>query len=556
MKTFRLIVLAILSILQIPMFAASGDVTTSPLTPETGKVYRIFSFGQYNGSTASTTVRKYLTINSSGSVGYSETLDEQSLDMLWEIVATTNETGTTYTFKNFNQEKYLKSNGSSLPLLADEAENFNLPYVKTTNSVATFYFNTLASKCLELGTTQYSVFFKNASADRARFQWGFQAVDKPVFTTPGISLTSANNSIQSVYVNQPISNISYKWGGNATGANITWNGTANATTAPEGITVTTVGKVVTISGAPTSLGSYEYAIIATDGTNNTTPLTGTISAKTTNKIKLAYVTTVTNGVAGANDQPFLNALSTDFDINLISSTATGIDYSFYDIIIQSAIPGSGDAGLAELKTKCLEKPFINMKTFQMQSSRWNWMTPANTTQVTVIVSESAKSHPLFNGITFTGENSNEIALTTATSGNCAVKVTAWAGTPSATPTVLASVKGETDPAYCYLEIPVGTTMNGMTAANQNKQMILGLSEAAWGALTNDAVTLAVNAAKYVVSSGVPTQVNNTSSAKVPVSKEYFDIYGKSVNPDANCVMIEVIKYQDGTTSHKKILRNR
>ncbi|WP_243350183.1 hypothetical protein [Parabacteroides sp. FAFU027] len=373
-------------------------------------------------------------------------------------------------------------------------------------------------------------------------------------TTPSLQLFSGANA-QTVYPNQPISTITYKWGGTANAAAITWTGTASGSTAPDGITVTTdnTAKTVTVSGAPSTAGTYEYSVTATDGTNTTAALTGSITAKTTTKIKMAYVTTVTNGVPSTTDQPFLTALATDFDLNYISSTATGVDYSYYDVIMQSAVPSSGDAGLAELKTKCLAKPFVQMKTFQYQSSRWNWMTPANTSQTTIVVPDAMKSHPLFNGITFSGDASNEVILTTATTGNMAVKVTAWVGTPSpASPTVLATVKGETDPAYCYMEVPVGTTMSGMTATNQYKHMVLGLSEAAWGSLTNDAITLAVNAAKYVVSGvNVPTNVQS-ATAKSVLSKEYYDIFGRRVTCEPQGVLIEKVIYSDGSSEFKKI----
>ena len=54
-----------------------------------------------------------------------------------------------------------------------------------------------------------------------------------------------------------------------------------------------------------------------------------------------------------------------------------------------------------------------------------------------------------------------------------------------------------------MEIPVGTTMNGMSSPTLAKQVILGLSEASWASITADAVKIAVNAAKYVVAP-VPT----------------------------------------------------
>ena len=335
-------------------------------------------------------------------------------------------------------------------------------------------------------------------------------------TTPSIFLISGSN-VQTLYQTQAFKPIVYQYAGTATSAPITWTGTSNSTTAPDGVTVTTdqTAKTVTISGALNTLGSYGYSIASTDGTNTSAAFTGTLNTKTTTKYKMAYVTNVTSGAPAAGDLYFINGmnntpgtdgLSKDFDLNYISATDTGIDYSIYDVILESSIPASGSAGLAELKTKCLSKPFVNMKEFQLQSTAWNWGTPANSLITTIVVPDAAKTHPLYAGITFSGATSNEIILTTATTGNMAINLTAWAGTPTpALPTVLSTAKGATG-IGSYFEIPVGTTMNGMTTPTTAKQVVLGLSEATYNTtnlLTADAITLAVNAAKYVVAP-VPT----------------------------------------------------
>ena len=350
-------------------------------------------------------------------------------------------------------------------------------------------------------------------------------------TVPTISLGSGLTS-QTVYQTQAIKPIVYQYGGTATSASIVWTGTTGGSNvAPDGVTVTTdaTAKTVTISGALTTLGSYGYSITSTDGINTAAVLTGTLNTKTTTKYKMAYVTTVTNGAPAAGDLYFINGItnnpgndgfSKDFDLTYINATDTGVDYSIYDVILEGAIPPSGSAGLTELKTKCLSKPFVNMKEFQLQSSAWNWATPANTSATTMIVADAAKTHPIFSGITFTGAASNEIVLTTATTGNMAVNLTAWAGTPTpAVPTTLSTVKDPTSGLStglaCYFEIPVGTTMNGMSTPTSARQIVLGLSEATYtttNLLTADAITLAVNAAKYVIVPIAPSMVRLTSGS--------------------------------------------
>jgi len=348
-------------------------------------------------------------------------------------------------------------------------------------------------------------------------------------TTPSLTYTSGLTA-QTVYQAQTIRPILYQFGGSATSASIAWTGTSSSTIAPDGVTVTTVGNNVTIAGALNTLGSYGYSITATDGTNVTSALTGTLNTKTTTKYKMAYVTTVTAGAPAAGDLYFINGftnnpgndgLSKDFDLTYISATDTGIDYSIYDVILESSIPPSGSAGLSELKTKCLSKPFVNMKEFQLQASAWAWAVPGNTAATTMIVPDAVKSHPIFSGITFSGSSSNEIILTTATTGNMAVNLTSFSGTPTpAVPTTLSTTKdpssGVSTGLVCYFEIPVGTTMNGMSTPTSAKQVVLGLSESTYNTGTNlltaDAITLAVNAAKYVIMPAL--SLTSGSSAQV------------------------------------------
>ncbi len=388
-------------------------------------------------------------------------------------------------------------------------------------------------------------------------------------TIPTIAYSSGNTA-QTVYQRQTITPIVYQFGGSANATTVAWTGTANSSTAPDGVTVSTVGTNVTIAVALSTLGSYGYSITATDGTNTTAALVGTLNTKTTTKYKMAYVTTVMAGAPAVGDFYFINGFtnnpgndgfSKDFDLTYINATDTGIDYSIYDVIVESSIPSSASAGLAELKTKCLSKPFVNMKEFQLQVSAWNWAVPSNTTATTMIVADAAKTHPLFSGITFSGAASNEIILTTATTGNLAVNISSWVGTPTpAVPTTLSTTKdpssGVSTGLACYFEIPVGTTMNGMSTATSAKQVVFGLSEATYNTgLTADAITIAVNAAKYVMTPNVTTAVQPTlNNSKTVVSKEFYDITGKKLNQYAKGILIEKSIYTDGSNSYKKIFR--
>lgn len=381
--------------------------------------------------------------------------------------------------------------------------------------------------------------------------------DDGAVATPTIGLSSGSNA-QTVYPTQSIKNIVYKWGGTATSASVTWSPSI-----PDGITVATdpASKSLTISGAPTgnAAATYSYSVVATDGTQNTTPLTGSIAVKVTNKYKLAYVTALTSGVpTNSAESAITTPLSEKFDINYISADATGINYGIYDIIVLSAYPTSTAAGVLELKTSAITKPFVNMKAFALQASsnRWAWLDEVkNTTSTSIVVPANQKSHPIFTEVTWTGVNSDEVSLTTATSGNCVIGYTAWT-TPSVEPTVLASVTDASSVVYpSFAEVKTGTTLGGMTHASTAPQILYNLSEASWPSITADAVKIAVNAARYVVgdlgSSGVGNSKGN--AGKEVVAKEYYDILGKKLSSrPINSLGIEKKVYQDGSVSFDKV----
>ena len=349
----------------------------------------------------------------------------------------------------------------------------------------------------------YSPFYNITKQDESMFNFtDVKFVADVVPINPLISLTTGASN-QAVNSGLSVSNITYTYSGTATGISVIWTGTPNATTAPDGIIVTTnaLAKTLTLSGKLNTVGTYGYSVTSTDGINTSIPLTGSFTVKApTTKFKLAYVTTATNGIPTALDGPFLTALGNEnFDLSIISAKLRAVDYSSYDLIILSAIPPSSDGGIIDLKTVSLSKPFINMKMFSLMASRWNWLSPYNnSTRNTITVPDSAKFHPIFNGISFSGSLRNEIQLTTATTGTMLVyAVWLTSTTASANPRVLATIQ-DTPTGYSYMEIPVGTTMNGMTSPTTAKQINLGLSELTWGTITSDAVKIAVNAAKFVV----------------------------------------------------------
>jgi pectate lyase len=87
---------------------------------------------------------------------------------------------------------------------------------------------------------------------------------------PTLSLSSGSTS-QSVAVNSAISNITYTYGGSATGATVTG--------LPAGVSysVSTSAKTVTISGTPTSVQSATYTVTTSQSSGSAVSLSGTIT---------------------------------------------------------------------------------------------------------------------------------------------------------------------------------------------------------------------------------------------------------------------------------------
>lgn len=83
---------------------------------------------------------------------------------------------------------------------------------------------------------------------------------------------------QTLMIGNTINNIVYKWGGSASTTNISWTGTPDANTPPDGISITKDNSLctLTISGTPTVVGTYGLSVTSTDGTNTTTPLTASL----------------------------------------------------------------------------------------------------------------------------------------------------------------------------------------------------------------------------------------------------------------------------------------
>ncbi len=123
----------------------------------------------------------------------------------------------------------------------------------------------------------------------------------PVNATISAANPAGSNN-QTVTVSLPITTISYTY----TGAfnNVSWTGTASASTLPTGITVdSSTPGTVTISGTPSVIGSYGFTVNI-NGTNGGSPIsaTGTINATAPNALDIpSNITATPTGTTVALD---------------------------------------------------------------------------------------------------------------------------------------------------------------------------------------------------------------------------------------------------------------
>lgn len=118
---------------------------------------------------------------------------------------------------------------------------------------------------------------------------------------PLINLVSgAGTNAQQVIVGKSITDIVYKLGGTATTAAINWTGTTSASTFPDGISATTKNDSLSISGTPTTAGTYGWTVESTDGTLTSSSLTGSLTVVQPPSISLNSNVETTNQTVSFN----------------------------------------------------------------------------------------------------------------------------------------------------------------------------------------------------------------------------------------------------------------
>ncbi len=308
-------------------------------------------------------------------------------------------------------------------------------------------------------------------------------------------VVSSQNITQTIVFGNPVTAITFSWSGGATGLD-----TANI---PAGITATfdNTNKTLTLEGTPVKLGNNQFTITSIGGAGSPVVITGNIYVALASAKRIAFFTTVP--IAAADSLIYKKlAANPDFLIVPVDATSSTTDYSSYDAVVMSSVPGSTAAGFPSLET--LDKPKLLLKPFTLKSSVWNWIntnSAVNTAQTGITV--TVKSHPVFTGLPFSGTNSDELQLFSSVSTNAVTGISnsTWIASPSVT--VLGNAIGSTT-TNSIVEFPVGTNMNGTVTTK--RFIMIGLSEYSTAYLTTTATQLVENSVYYILGLDVPGTV--------------------------------------------------
>lgn len=160
-----------------------------------------------------------------------------------------------------------------------------------------------------------------------------------ISTAPTLSLSSAiGTDSQTVCLNANITTIGYLFGGSATNVNITG--------LPSGVFFATTSLSASISGTPSTVGTFNYLVVTTGGACAPDSLSGQIIVDTAHVLTLQSSVPTTNQTICANDSitPIIYAVSGSATGATVSGLPTGLSGSFssglFTISGSSAVTGT------------------------------------------------------------------------------------------------------------------------------------------------------------------------------------------------------------------------
>lgn len=189
------------------------------------------------------------------------------------------------------------------------------------------------------------------------------------------------------------------------------------------------------------------------------------------------------------DHRILSALAEteEFNIMILDATNASNDYSSFDMLIISPLPGSTAIAIASLRG--YNKPMLLLKPFDLKQTVWNWAIAHNSHDVSINVVRP--EHPIFNKLNI---KRNQLQLFSKCVGEGAVSyVSQWNDVPGA---ITLASPASIELGTAIAELPVGTIANGVRI--QQRFLLYGVSEHSLEYLTPTAGNLLRNCCKYLV----------------------------------------------------------
>ncbi|HMO63608.1 MAG TPA: hypothetical protein PKC39_16060, partial [Ferruginibacter sp.] len=317
-----------------------------------------------------------------------------------------------------------------------------------------------------------------------------KSIDVAGKAAPVITLSSGS-ATQLVKAGNAITNIVYTVTGGV--SNISASGLpASGITFNDG-TYTISGTAATESSYP-AVYDYTVTVVGPAETPNATA-NGTLTIKDPAAKNIAYII---NTAVSANDTKIRPYLDARYDLTniLIGSVTTSTDFSAYDAVVLTELPGSGSAGMRALWG--IDKPLLNLKAFATQANTWAFSGASGvnvtaSTQIDVV----DESHPVFNDVNIV--DGKVTLLENSPTGN-AIQATTYAGGIK-----LGYISGSTV-NVAVNEIEVGQNPSGGSPTGvknpvlQAKYMQIGIADGNIGKITADGLKMIDNALKYIMTS--------------------------------------------------------
>ena len=312
--------------------------------------------------------------------------------------------------------------------------------------------------------------YSGSAPDLGCFEYG------DVLNYPAVVTCESGNSTQNIKEGQAVKDIVIVWSGGATGATVEG--------VPEGMTAQTDAdaKTITLSGTPTAAGSYTITVKTQQPEDvQSMTMTITINVRPDMGTTIAYVT-VPNSAA---DAPVLEALRGAFNVEVADANNGNDDYSAFDMIVISSVPGSNLAAMTKLKG--IGKPVLLLKPWVMKNGVWSWGTAVNTQDAAMKIVKA--DHPIFANVTV---SDGQVTFFSSVTTNAVTYISQWTNastyTEIATPV---SANGQS-----IFELPAGGTYNGTTLSEP--LLCVGLSEYSLASITADGAQVLVDACKYLM----------------------------------------------------------